>query len=154
TVTFSSDEDHADLPDDYTFTAADAGTHTFSAAFNRFGTFFLAATDTANPSITGAQTGIEVVQNPHPHPPPQGAAAAFTATVVQLGNPPSPGGGGPAPHSGGPGQTVRPADYVTGAMASGHDDLPSFLDTPDGPWLDALDAVMAIFGSKREGRTG
>jgi hypothetical protein len=61
TVTFSSDESHADLPSDYTFTAADAGVHTFSATFNRFGTFYLRVTDTANPSITGEQDGISVV---------------------------------------------------------------------------------------------
>jgi hypothetical protein len=61
TVTFSSDESHADLPDDYTFTAADMGMHTFSAAFNRFGTFSLTATDTSDPRITGTQSGIEVV---------------------------------------------------------------------------------------------
>jgi hypothetical protein len=60
TVTFSSDESHADLPSDYTFTAADAGVHTFSATFNRFGTFYLRVRDTANPSITGEQDGIVV----------------------------------------------------------------------------------------------
>src|SRR5262249_1566089 len=60
-VHFTSDEDHADLPDDYTFTAADAGVHTFSAAFNRVGTFYLAATDTADPTITGRQSGIAAV---------------------------------------------------------------------------------------------
>jgi hypothetical protein len=53
TVTFSSDEGHADLPADYTFTAADAGVHVFSATFNRFGTFSLTATDTSDPTITG-----------------------------------------------------------------------------------------------------
>jgi hypothetical protein len=60
TITFSSDESHADLPSDYTFTAADAGVHTFSATFNRFGTFYLRVRDTANPSITGEQDGIVV----------------------------------------------------------------------------------------------
>ena len=61
TITFSSDESHADLPDDYTFTDADMGMHTFRAAFNRFGTFSLTATDTSDSSITGTQSGIEVV---------------------------------------------------------------------------------------------
>jgi hypothetical protein len=61
TVHFSSDESHANLPADYTFTAADAGTHTFSATFNRFGTFYLKATDTLDPSITGEEDGIQVV---------------------------------------------------------------------------------------------
>jgi hypothetical protein len=60
TVTFSSDESHADLPSDYAFTAADAGVHTFSATFSRFGTFYLRVRDTANPSITGEQDGIVV----------------------------------------------------------------------------------------------
>jgi len=60
TIHFSSDEDHADLPDDYTFSAADAGTHTFVATFNRFGTFYLRAADTADPRIFGEQDGIEV----------------------------------------------------------------------------------------------
>ncbi len=68
TVTFSSDEDHADLPDDYTFTADDAGVHVFSATFNRFGTFYLTATDTSDPTITGTQSDIEIV--------PGGAPAA------------------------------------------------------------------------------
>jgi hypothetical protein len=63
TVHFSSDESHADLPADYTFTAADAGTHTFSATFNRFGTFYLSATDKAHPSIFGEEDGIEVVNS-------------------------------------------------------------------------------------------
>jgi hypothetical protein len=61
TVTFSSDESHADLPADYTFTAADAGVHTFSATFNRFGTFYLRARDRDNPSLSGTQLGIVVV---------------------------------------------------------------------------------------------
>jgi hypothetical protein len=60
TIHFFSDEDHADLPDDYSFTAADSGTHTFIATFNRFGTFYLGAVDTSDPSIFGRQTGIDV----------------------------------------------------------------------------------------------
>ncbi len=61
TVTFSSDARRAALPDDYTFTAADQGVHTFQAAFDRKGVFYLAATDTANATIAGIQTGIQVV---------------------------------------------------------------------------------------------
>jgi hypothetical protein len=60
TIHFFSDEDHADLPDDYTFAAADAGTHTFIATFNRFGTFYLGVVDTSDPSIFGRQSGIGV----------------------------------------------------------------------------------------------
>jgi hypothetical protein len=63
TVTFSSDADDADLPADYTFTAADMGTHVFSAAFHTNGLFSLTATDTLNPSITGTQSGIVVLDD-------------------------------------------------------------------------------------------
>jgi hypothetical protein len=61
TVHFTSDAHGVNLPGDYMFTPADAGVHTFSARFTQTGTFYLAATDTSNPSTTGAQTGIEVV---------------------------------------------------------------------------------------------
>jgi hypothetical protein len=63
TVYFASDEGHAALPADYTFTAADAGAHTFSATFNRFGTFYLSAIDTANATITGEEDDILVVNH-------------------------------------------------------------------------------------------
>jgi hypothetical protein len=59
TVHFSTDAMSADLPDDYTFTAADAGTHTFFAAFNRFGTFYLRAVD-MDSGIFGQQSDISV----------------------------------------------------------------------------------------------
>jgi hypothetical protein len=83
-VTFSSDEDDASLPDDYTFSAADMGTHTFSAAFNRFGTFYLAATDVVDPSITGMQSGIEVVNQP-PFAGGTGATAGSLSALAVAG---------------------------------------------------------------------
>jgi hypothetical protein len=66
TVTFSSDDGLANLPGDYTFTAADMGVQVFSAAFNQVGTFSLTATDTTDPSITGTQSGIEVTSSGGP----------------------------------------------------------------------------------------
>jgi hypothetical protein len=50
------------MPNDYPFTAADAGTHTFIATFNHHGTFYLRATDTSNPLITGEEDGIVVTE--------------------------------------------------------------------------------------------
>jgi hypothetical protein len=111
-ITFSSDEDHASLPDDYTFTAADMGVHVFSAAFNRFGTFYLRATDVANPSITGEQDGIEVPNGPAPNPglqPTAGTAGLPMATSsTPLMAPPATSGA----------TTVVTADPATGADAS------------------------------------
>jgi uncharacterized delta-60 repeat protein len=60
TVQFSSSDPLASLPANYTFTAADAGVHTFSATLNTVGTESLTATDTLNSSITGIETGITV----------------------------------------------------------------------------------------------
>lgn len=50
------------VPEDYTFTAADRGSHTFHSGFRfeKAGDLSLTATDTAQPSIAGTETGIHV----------------------------------------------------------------------------------------------
>jgi hypothetical protein len=161
TVTFSSDEDHADLPGDYTFTAADAGMHTFSAAFNRFGTFYLAATDTANPGITGRQSGIVVDDGGGDSPPPApggggspsaGAGAGGSLTAAAAGRPDNTVTGytGPAPATGGDGQAVLAADYVFGPAAGGRDSFSAVWNTPGAGWVDAIDALMASLRGQPE----
>ena len=66
TVHFTSSDPKAVLPADYTFTAADAGAHTFSYALSpgltlrTAGTQSVTATDTVTSSINGTQTGIVV----------------------------------------------------------------------------------------------
>jgi hypothetical protein len=60
TVTFSSSDPIATLPANYTFTAADAGVHTFTAALKRAGTQFILVTDTAVPTLAGSESGIVV----------------------------------------------------------------------------------------------
>jgi hypothetical protein len=60
TVHFTSSDPRAALPIDYTFTAADHGTHAFSATLNTAGAQSLTAADTAAPAITGSQSGIAV----------------------------------------------------------------------------------------------
>jgi hypothetical protein len=56
TVHFGSSDPRAILPADYTFTAADAGLHTFSATFKTAGTQSLTATDTANAAVATSQS--------------------------------------------------------------------------------------------------
>lgn len=53
TVHFTSSDPQAVLPPDYTFAAADAGMHTFTATLKTAGYQSLTATDTANADITG-----------------------------------------------------------------------------------------------------
>jgi hypothetical protein len=62
TVHFTSSDPQAILPASYTFTASDAGVHTFTggATLKTAGPQTIAATDQATPSITGAQSGIAV----------------------------------------------------------------------------------------------
>ena len=60
TVTFTSTDPAADLPDDHTFTGGDNGSSTFSATFNTSGTRSITATDTSDATITGTQPGIIV----------------------------------------------------------------------------------------------
>jgi hypothetical protein len=58
TVHFTSSDPRAVLPADYTFTAADAGEHTFSATLTSAGAQSITATDTAH--LTSSDTGIQV----------------------------------------------------------------------------------------------
>jgi hypothetical protein len=60
TVHFSSSDAKAALPANYTFTAADAGTHTFSVALKTAGTQSISATDINNSAFTNTESGIVV----------------------------------------------------------------------------------------------
>jgi hypothetical protein len=69
TVHFTSSDSAAVLPANYTFTLADAGSHTFSATLKTLGSRSISATDTSASTITGTQSAISVV----------GAAATYHA---------------------------------------------------------------------------
>jgi hypothetical protein len=70
-VHFASSDAKAMLPANYTFTAADAGTHTFSARLKTAGTESITAADTATAGLAGTDGNITV--NP---------AAASTMTLA------------------------------------------------------------------------
>jgi trimeric autotransporter adhesin len=62
TIHFASTDPQAQLPADYTFTAADAGSHMFTATLNTTGTQTLSVTDTASPTLSSqAQISLIVV---------------------------------------------------------------------------------------------
>ncbi len=66
TVTFSSDRpSEVTLPADYTFTLADAGSHTFwmSLTFHGTGWFLVTCSDVSNASVAEAQVLVYVVSN-------------------------------------------------------------------------------------------
>jgi hypothetical protein len=60
TVHFTSSDHKATLPANYTFIAADAGVHTFTATMKTAGTQSITATDTATISLIGTDGGITV----------------------------------------------------------------------------------------------
>ena len=80
TVQFTSSDPQAVLPANYTFTAADNGTHTFSATLNTTGTQSLTATDTSTASISGSQTGITV--NPASLPATSLSVTGFPTSIA------------------------------------------------------------------------
>jgi hypothetical protein len=89
TVTFSSSDVQAGLPASYTFTAADAGVHSFSATLKTAGSQTLTVKDAANATILGSQTGIAVSAATAarfllstPTSVTQGVGFKFTLTVV------------------------------------------------------------------------
>jgi hypothetical protein len=89
TVTFSSSDVLAGLPASYTFTAADAGTHTFTATLKKVGTQSISVTDTASSALVGSETGIAVSAGAAaqfrisaPSSVTQGVGFKFTMTVL------------------------------------------------------------------------
>jgi hypothetical protein len=63
TVRFTSSDGYAALPDDYTFTAADAGVKTFAVTLGTADTQTITATDTVSGSLT-ATVSVTVVPGP------------------------------------------------------------------------------------------
>jgi hypothetical protein len=53
TVVFTSTDDQAALPSNYTFTGTDAGVHSFKATFKTSGSWNLVVTDSVNGTIKG-----------------------------------------------------------------------------------------------------
>jgi FKBP-type peptidyl-prolyl cis-trans isomerase 2 len=88
TVHFTSSDPQAALPPNDTFTADDAGTHTFAAAWKKAGHSGLTVTDTSNSTLAGQAT-LEVVPGPTrilvisgpPASVTAGTPNAFTATA-------------------------------------------------------------------------
>lgn len=60
TVSFTSTDPLASLPSGYTFTATDAGSHTFTSTLYTAGSQSIAATDADTSSITGKHSSIQV----------------------------------------------------------------------------------------------
>jgi hypothetical protein len=156
TVHFSSSDGQAGLPADYTFTAADAGVHAFSATLKTAGTQSLTVTDTTNGRFSGTETGITV--NPAaadylrvigPAASTAGSAFGITVTARDGYNNTATGYTGAVHFTSSDGQAVLPANYAfTAADAGVHAFTGVILKTVGSQLIMATDtATAAITGN-------
>jgi uncharacterized repeat protein (TIGR03803 family) len=156
TVTFSSSDPQAVLPANYTFTTADQGMHSFTATLKTAGTQSIAATDTANSSIVGSDTGVTV--NPAAAaslifsnvPSSTTAGSAFTLTLTAkdaYGNVAT-GYTGTVHFTSSDGKAVLPADYTFAGSDAGQHAFSITLKTAGSQSLTATDTgTGSIAGS-------
>jgi hypothetical protein len=156
TVHFTSSDAGAQLPGDYTFTQADHGVHTFSAALTTAGVQSLTVVDQANASATGTQTGITVnaaaaSQLVESGPSASTAGSAFSVTVRALdafGNQAT-GYTGTVHFSSTDSQASLPASYTFTAADAGIHSFTVALKTTGNESLTVTDAgnLTATLGS-------
>jgi hypothetical protein len=128
TVHFSSSDPRASLPTDYTFTAGDAGSHTFSLALNTAGPQTFTVTDTSNSTLTVTSGTITVSPGPTarrfvsgPGTTVAGNAASVTVTAQDAYGNTTPGYTGTVHFTSSDPQAILPANYTyTGADNGTH----------------------------------
>jgi hypothetical protein len=151
TVHFTSSDGQAVLPANYTFTAADAGVHTFSATLKTAGTQSLTATDTTTASVAGSETGITV--NPaaastmivagFPSPTTAGVAGSFTATLKDPYGNIAGGYTGTVHFTSSDGKASLPANYTFTAVDAGVHTFSATLKTAGTQSITVADATIA-----------
>jgi hypothetical protein len=156
TVHFTSSDPQAVLPPDYTFTAADQGTHTFNVTLDTAGTQSLTATDAAN-GLAGSESGITV--NPaaastlsltgYPSPTNASLAGSFTVTALDPFGNKATGYSGTVHFTSSDSLASLPADYTFTTADNGTHTFSATLNTTGAQSLTATDtATGTITGSQ------
>jgi hypothetical protein len=149
TVHFTSSDPQAVLPADYTFTAADGGTHTFTVDLKTAGTESITVTDKAATSFSGTESGIMVNAAAasmmsvagFPSPITAGVAGNFTVTLKDpYGNIAS-GYTGTVHFTSSDGKASLPADYTFTAADAGVHTFSATLKTAGTQSITAKDTV-------------
>jgi hypothetical protein len=158
TVTFTSSDSQAQLPADYTFTAADRGTKTFTAALITVGTRSITIADTMNPSLTATQSGIVVIParflvSSFPSPTPAGSAGVFTVTVVDGNGNPVTGYLGTVHFTSSDPQATLPRDYTFTAADGGTHDFGAVLKTAGPQSITVTDTSFSNLIGTQSGIT-
>ncbi len=152
TVTFSSSDPQAMLPPDYTFTAADNGTHSFTATLFTTGEQTLTVTDTSNPDLTTTQTvavaPAQLIVSGFPSPTTAGAVGTFTVTVVDANGNVIPNYMGTVTFSSSDPQATLPEDYTFTAADMGMHTFAAILYTAGTQSITATDVDSGVSGTQ------
>jgi hypothetical protein len=148
TIHFTSSDGAATLPANYTFTAGDAGAHTFTGAvtLRTAGSRSVSATDTANASNNGSQTvTVNAGAATHfavsaPSSATAGSAFSFTATALDQFDNTATGYAGTVHFTSGDGQAVLPADAT---LTNGTGTFSATLKTAGPRTITATDTANA-----------
>ena len=152
TVHFTSSDGQAVLPGDYTFTAGDAGTHTFTngVTLKTAGTQSITATDTVTGTITGTQSvtvnaaaTTTLVVSGYPNPTAAGAAHNVTVTAEDAFGNVTSGYRGTVHFTSSDGRAVLPGNYTFTAGDAGTHTFTNgvTLKTPGTQSITATDTV-------------
>ena len=157
TVAFSSSDGHAVLPASYKFTAADAGTHSFSVTLETAGTQSITVTDTVTPSIKASEGNIDVQAAAattlkiagFPATETAGAASQVTVTAYDAFGNLATAYVGTVAFSSSDGQAVLPNDYTFMGSDAGSHTFSLTLETAGTQSITATDtATSSITGSE------
>jgi hypothetical protein len=158
TLDFTSSDSRAFLPADYTFAAADKGTHNFAAAFLTSGLQSLTATDTADGTINGTQVNIQV--NPagfhvtgFPSPTVAGTPGTFTVTAVDADGNVNLGYTGTVHFTSSDPQAVLPPDYTFQPSDNGVHTFSAALFTAGTESISVMDTSTSTVAGTQSGIT-
>jgi hypothetical protein len=150
TVSFSSSDPQAGLPGAYTFTAGDAGLHSFNATFKTAGSRSLTVND-ATAGFSASQTGINVTAAAAaqflisaPSTAQAGVAFNLTLTVVDAYGNVVTGYTGTVHFSSSDQQASLPADYTFGASDAGVHTFSVILQTPGMQTITIADTQNSL----------
>jgi uncharacterized repeat protein (TIGR03803 family) len=162
TMHFTSSDPQAALPVDYTFTSANQGVHSFSAALKTAGSQSITTTDTGTGSVTGSDTGITVN-------PAATAALVFTSgpangSIITAGSPftetlaaedaygnITPGYTGRVHLASSDAKAVLPANYTFTGSDAGQPTFSITLKTAGTQSVTATDTVTGSFTATASG---
>ena len=162
TVHFSSTDNSANLPTDYTFTAADSGSHIFSAIqLKTAGTQSITAKDIVHSSVTGTQSGIAVtptsasalIVSGFPNPDTSGTSQSFKITAKDAYGNIATGYVGTVHFTSSDSQAILPANYAFVSTDAGVHVFRATLKTVGTQLITATDTATSSINGAQNGIT-